>query len=531
MRTSSQPSNIAVTRAESARMLLTTDRCSMPTDASSATGLQIAGNPTLAISSPRRMCAQRGTGSPARSRTPLTTFLRSVSAVVQLGLPVNGMPRRSRTEITIASYTASPSMPSQRLKIRSNFPRRSRSTQRPSVLTGTRTTSVARSRRALSTASMESSSCTSGALPRAERPSNNNAIFIARSSACSKSCQSTGGKRRFAPSSGGLRDGASEIDSLPRGGVLQTTLNELFIAYSCRACGFRQTRIIRWVGKDSRQRIHFEHVWISCGIETNVDSRPVPATQNAEGVEGNSLNRRLKVARDTRRALENIERILRPIPNELGVEAVDRESSMRKRLEIHSNDREHCRAAVVAEYRAGELLSGKILLDENWLFVVIEEEFRLGAKVGGVSTKIPVGDAFRRSFVKGLRKKREPQTRGSRLDLIERGDHRKAWSRDSVKGQRLLRSCLVETKRERERIATGIGDSQKLADRRDMPLAIHSPESLGDVEDDIGPRLAEPLRKIFVRLEANHSSKLGQSRFNRRDRSRTVPLGEFIAGD
>ena len=43
-------------------MLLTTDRCSIPTDASSATGLQIAGNPTLVISSPRR------TWLPARDR-------------------------------------------------------------------------------------------------------------------------------------------------------------------------------------------------------------------------------------------------------------------------------------------------------------------------------------------------------------------------------------------------------------------------------------------------------------------------------
>ena len=156
--TSSQPSNIACTLAVSARMLLTTERCSIPTDASSATGLQMAGNPTLETSSPRRTWVQRGTGKPARSRTPLTTFFLSVTAVVQLELPVKGMPRSSRTDMTIGSKIASPSMPSTRLKIRSNFPFRTRSTQRPSLVTGTRTTSVAKSRRALSTASMESSS-------------------------------------------------------------------------------------------------------------------------------------------------------------------------------------------------------------------------------------------------------------------------------------------------------------------------------------------------------------------------------------
>ena len=66
-------------------MLLTTDRCSIPTEASSAAGLQMAGNPTLVTSSPRR------TSDPARHRQAgavehaLTTILsESQSAVVQL---------------------------------------------------------------------------------------------------------------------------------------------------------------------------------------------------------------------------------------------------------------------------------------------------------------------------------------------------------------------------------------------------------------------------------------------------------------
>src|SRR6266852_4945307 len=358
-------------------MLLTTERCSIPTEASSATGLQIAGNPTLVISSPRRTWAQRGTGSPARSRTPLTTFFLKVRPVVQLELPVKGIPRSSSTEMTIGSYTASPSMPSTRLKIKSNFPFRTRSTQRPSLLTGTRTTSVAQSSSALSTASIESSSWTSGVFPSAERPSNNKAIFIACSSAWYRSRRSAGGERWCVLSSAGPREGVIEIDSLPRRSVFQTILNELFIADPRRSRGFRQTRIIRWIGKNSRQRIHFQHVRPSVGIEADIDSCPVSATKHTERVERYSLNRRLKLSRDTRRTLENVERILGTIPDEFRVEAVNRKRALGKRFEIHRDQGQYHRLVAVAEDRARELLARQKFLDENRLPIVLEQELSL----------------------------------------------------------------------------------------------------------------------------------------------------------
>ncbi|HMG96805.1 MAG TPA: hypothetical protein VK565_10915 [Gemmatimonadaceae bacterium] len=56
-------------------------------------------------------------------------------------------------------------------------------------------------------------------------------------------------------------------------------------------------------------------------------------------------------------------------------------------------------------------------------------------------------------------------------------------------------------------------------------------KSFGDVEDDIGPRLAEPLRKVFLRLEAKDFSEAGESGFNGGDRGGAVPLGELVAGD
>src|SRR6267154_2522776 len=407
--TSSQPSNIASILAERARMLRTTERCSMPTEASSATGLQMAGNPTLVISSPRRTWLQRGTGSPARSSTPLTTFFLRVSPVVQLELPVKGIPRSSRAEMTIGSYTASPSMPSTRLKIKSNFPFRTRSTQRPSLLTGTRTTSVAQSSSALSTASIESSSWTSGVFPRAERPSNNKAIFIACSSAWYRSRRSAGGERWRVVSSAGTRERAMEVDSLTRGSVFRAILSELTIADPRRSRGLRQTHIIRRIGKNSRQRIRFQHVRLSVGIEADIDSCPVSATKHAERVERYALNRRLKLSRDTRRTLENVERILRTIPDELRVEAVNRKRALGQRLEIHRDQGQHRRFGAIAEDRAGELLARQKFLDENRLPIVLQQELGLPEKLVAVPAKVAVSDSLRGAFVDRLHEKRQRQ--------------------------------------------------------------------------------------------------------------------------
>src|SRR6266550_4409736 len=229
-------------------------------------------------------------------------------------------------------------MPSTRLKIKSNFPFLTRSTQRPSLVTGTRTTSVAQSRSALSTASMESSSCTSGALPSADRPSNNKAIFIAcsPSSVLWVSRQPAGDERSLA---GCCLAGGVEIDSLSRRCVFQTALNELVITDPGRARCLRQTRIVRWIGKNPRQRIYLEHVRATGRVQTNVDSRPVSASENAERIERNALNGRLKLFRDTSRALENFERLLGSIPHELRIEAVDRQRAFGQRLEIHSDYR------------------------------------------------------------------------------------------------------------------------------------------------------------------------------------------------
>src|SRR5207248_1061899 len=100
-----------------------------------------------------------------------------------------------------------------------------------------------------------------------------------------------------------------------------------------------------------------------------------------------------------------------------------------------------------------------------------------------------------------------------------------------MKGQRLLGPRLVEAESQTERIAAGIGNSEKLADGRDVGLAIYAAEAFGDVEDDVGSGLAEALRKIFGGFEADDFPELGKCRFNRRDGRRSVPLREFVAGE
>src|SRR5262249_54746879 len=53
------------------------------------------------------------------------------------------------------------------------------------------------------------------------------------------------------------------------------------------------------------------------------------------------------------------------------------------------------------------------------------------------------------------------------------------------------------------RVAPRVGDPQKLADGRHDRLAVAAAETLGDVEDDVGPLLGEAFREVRGRLEAH----------------------------
>src|SRR5687768_8340577 len=108
-----------------------------------------------------------------------------------------------------------------------------------------------------------------------------------------------------------------------------------------------------------------------------------------------------------------------------------------------------------------------------------------------------------------LHEKRELEPPGNRREILEPSDDSKPRSWNSVEGESLLRLRLVEAERERERIAAGVGNPEKLADRRNVGFTIYSVKPLGDVEDDVWFCGAKTLGKFFVCLEANHFSKAG----------------------
>src|SRR5207247_734766 len=86
---------------------------------------------------------------------------------------------------------------------------------------------------------------------------------------------------------------------------------------------------------------------------------------------------------------------------------------------------------------------------------------------------------------------------GLGLDEDERG------GRNAVEAEDFLGARFVEAEREREGIASRVRDVEELADRRHVGLAIRAVESFGDVEDDVGSRVAEVLWKVGGGLEAD----------------------------
>src|SRR5688572_11148195 len=164
-------------------------------------------------------------------------------------------------------------MPSTRLKARSNFPRRMRSIQRPSGLTGMRTVVAPSSTRIRSTASTVSRMSRSGDAPSAETPSNRIAIFI-RPPSLTRLARGRGPQ---GPASDGLVQG----DALPLRRQQRTTLNQFVVADPGRACGLGEAGVVLRVWKYPGQRIHLDHVRLARRIETHIDARPVAAAEDA----------------------------------------------------------------------------------------------------------------------------------------------------------------------------------------------------------------------------------------------------------
>jgi len=89
----------------------------------------------------------------------------------------------------------------------------------------------------------------------------------------------------------------------------------------------------------------------------------------------------------------------------------------------------------------------------------------------------------------------------------------------------LLGSALMEREAERERVRCMAGDSQELADGRDVRLAVGPIEAFRDVEHEVGPEQSEAGREAAVGLEPMDLADGAESALHRIDGGGLIPLG------
>jgi len=231
---------------------------------------------------------------------------------------------------------------------------------------------------------------------------------------------------------------------------------------------------------------------------------------------------------------EDLERIVRGVPEPFRLVAVDRRGAGGEGVEPHLDEGERPRRRTVAEDRAGELSPGEEGLDEG----------RLGVRL--VDLGRPPEDGIQ-VVAEGAR--RDPLAR----PLVERLDHGgdrdprrvdgaddsggAGISEDDVLGGRdaagakdLLRPALVEGEGESEGIAAGERDVVELADRGDVGFAIRAVEALGDVEDDVGAGLPQAEREIGVGFEPDHIAGAAERPGDGVDGLGCVPLRVAVVG-
>src|SRR4029078_5869495 len=74
---------------------------------------------------------------------------------------------------------------------------------------------------------------------------------------------------------------------------------------------------------------------------------------------------------------EDVERLIRRVPDPLGFVAIDRHGAFRQRVEVDTDDRKHLVRSAVPESAACELGAGEELFGDDRLVVGLEKEARL----------------------------------------------------------------------------------------------------------------------------------------------------------
>src|SRR5688500_18697068 len=339
-----------------------------------------------------------------------------------------------------------------------------------------------------------------------------------------------------------------QLDALPFRGVNETCLNELVVAHARGTRRFRKAGIVRGVGENPGKGIDLDHVGLARRIQSDIDPRPVTTAKHAVGAEHDVFDRAPQLLSDPRGTFENLERLLWAIPDPFRLVAVHGKRAVGERFEVHSDEGKDARVVPVAEHCTGEFGAGQVFLDEHGLLVAIEEELDLRLQLVLRTTVVRFRYSLGRSFVDRLNKNWRLRTGDqglgtgagrwspfrpvprsqSRVPLAAHDGERRR--RDTVVGERLLGLRLVEAQRQRERVARGVGNAVELADRGDMGLAIHSEETFGDVEDDVGASIAEVLREVRVGFESDDIAEGSEGVRDGVDGLCAIPLGELIVG-
>src|SRR6185503_15468646 len=91
---------------------------------------------------------------------------------------------------------------------------------------------------------------------------------------------------------------------------------------------------------------------------------------------------------DGRRALEHLERPIGCIPDPFGLEAVDGQRSFGQRIEPHANDWKDASVSSIADDAARELGAWQELLDQDRLFVDLEQLGHAGQEFAAFTDEV-----------------------------------------------------------------------------------------------------------------------------------------------
>src|SRR3954454_19458420 len=237
------------------------------------------------------------------------------------------------------------------------------------------------------------------------------------------------------------------------------------------------------VGQNARQRVELDDHRATIRVAAYIDTAPVAAFQGVVRSERGRPNFLGETLGDAGRALVDLQRIARSIPDPLCLIAVNRWRSLGQHIKTHADDRQTARFFAVAQDGDGELLTGQIGLDDYRLGVGGEQMRDLPHQLRAILTETPSRDALARPLEGRLDEEREWEIHAP--GIVRRSGNHEGRVGYAVIGEDLLGSTLVKRETTGEGIRGVIRDPEELADCRNVGFAARSVEAFGDVEDEV----------------------------------------------